>query len=519
MDNDDISSKTFKTNLLNNTYLNENKLSDVCNKEFNEYIKTEIQLQITNAKLSDEQIYIYILDIIKIYPIYVPEYIIVHSELFTYMSRLMMKNPLPVGFQCFQELLSGSTYLIKHAVKQDLISLFTCSFLCADQNVVHHAFKLFRRLLCKSHFFRICFFHFGLFELFHTNISTFSEANVEYLSKTVLRFVLMEPVFGIGGYKQNGREVLSRTEILRYFKEIDLSKNNIMLLSNFLKYGSIPKFNKHLWLLLNVFIAFPNIKVIYSSLISFIELAELFCENKGILTNIINYSSVLDSNFIDLLLNSNSNRLIFAFFELMNFIVYNSDIKLFSKILDILSEKNIFQFLFSIISKPDFHNMFGVTIVDFFVKIIGQIEKAYMQSDKSYSMVKKSVDKLPSCNFLGLFLSILDNGDFNFRREVFKVILLLIRFFDQKEFNNFITQTGQKFTNYLIEFIELDLSLHKDILVSIVYLLEDHFIQVSQLFLESDILTIIGNIESDDEEITYLVEYISSFFDEEEGTH
>jgi hypothetical protein len=72
-----------------------------------------------------------------------------------------------------------------------------------------------------------------------------------YLAKTTALFIVLDPVYGAGGYSSHGGSLPKRREFISEFGSMNFGPTTSLRVSNFLKYGTIQKVVKPVWRILH----------------------------------------------------------------------------------------------------------------------------------------------------------------------------------------------------------------------------------------------------------------------------
>ncbi|EAY00237.1 hypothetical protein TVAG_449730 [Trichomonas vaginalis G3] len=241
---------------------------------------------------------------------YFAHFLVVQSDLLTKVFQHIECDVETVDFSQITQIISISQEAIMNAFKKGLY-VFIIHCIQSDSQILRHLIlKLIRKILVGSHLTRVCLFGLGFFDLCLEILPSFSIENLRYLAKTVLRYIILDPVTGRRGYQMNGHSLPSRTDILRFITEnFEIHPHNYLRLTNFLKTGCTKRNATVIWQLLDIFITQEDPETHLSALMSYSYMSLVSEENSNI---IICNTKVPHAALA--FLSSENNRLIFSSF-------------------------------------------------------------------------------------------------------------------------------------------------------------------------------------------------------------
>ena len=173
---------------------------------------------------------------------------------------------------------ANSDIAIKTAFIKGLWNVVIFYLTSGKEELIHAVFKLVRRIVINSHFGRIALCGLKFFNFCQDILNDLSEENKRYLARTCLRFCILEPIFGKGGYSEAGGSLEPRKDVLNDLKplltclidesvpgrEKALSKRYIEL-SNYIRKGSVYSCNKPLWHILGELILSHDVRTAHGA--------------------------------------------------------------------------------------------------------------------------------------------------------------------------------------------------------------------------------------------------------------
>lgn len=204
---------------------------------------------------------------------YFAHFIVIQSDLLPGILQSILADPQGLAFMQLTQMITISHDAILNSFQHGIFFFIRDCLQSGVEDTRHFIFKLVRRLILGSHLSRVCLFGMGFFDVCLEILPTMVPENARYLAKTILRFIMLDPVFGQRGYQKFGHYLPSRTDILRLISSTNIPPNLYLRLSNFLKTGSTKRNATIIWNLLDVLLGLPDPETHLAALLSYSYLA------------------------------------------------------------------------------------------------------------------------------------------------------------------------------------------------------------------------------------------------------
>ena len=204
------------------------------------------------------------------------------SGLFEKLIDKMMNDSSEAGYLVISNIITQANMLIASAFLNNLHVLMLKDLGSENDIISHSVMKLARRIIHKSHVGRIILFISG-FTAHLCELMVDGELNhLAYNTRTLLKFVILDPVFGIHGYSAMGRDLPSRADVINYCGSLGLESKLKFCLSRYLKEGNSYSNNSQLWCCIESLLTNCDETVQYYSLGCFSLLSKYGYANKVI---------------------------------------------------------------------------------------------------------------------------------------------------------------------------------------------------------------------------------------------